>query len=60
MKLEPELDAEDKVEYKVKAIKDSTVYATEAIGQLLELYYLVFLKSYSEAKSTWESASTVM
>ena len=51
---EPELefDTGNIKEYKVEAIKDSAIYAKEAEGHLLSLYYLVSKKSYSEEKST--------
>lgn len=40
--LEPKFKAAKDTKNKVKAIKNSAVYATKAKSQLLELYYLVF------------------
>ena len=57
---EPKFDAGDNKEYKVEAIIDSAIYAKEAEGHLLSLYYLVFWKSYPEEKSTLEPFSTIM
>ena len=56
-----ELDAgDDSGEYKVEAIRDSTVYARESkSGQLPGLYYLVLWKEYLKEENTWEPASTV-
>ena len=43
----------DEEEYKVKRIRDSTVYAKEsATGHLLDLYYLVSWKGYPEEENT--------
>ena len=39
---EPEFDADDNKEYKVKAIKASAIYAKKLEGHLLGLYYLIF------------------
>lgn len=39
-------------EQKVKTIQDSTVSIKELISYLLERYYLVFQKKYSEKKIT--------
>lgn len=33
------LEARKNIEYKIKVIKDSTIYTTEVVGQLLILYY---------------------
>ena len=57
---EPEFNAGDNKEYKVKAIKDSVVYAKEAERHLPDLYYLVSWKCYPEEESTWEPSSAVM
>ena len=56
-----ELDAgnDEGGEYKVKAIRDSTVYARESAGYLPGLYYLVSWKGYLEEENTWEPASAV-
>ena len=56
----PEFEPGDNKEYKVEAIRDSTVYAKEADGYLLGLYYLVAWKGYPEEESTWEPSSAVM
>ena len=57
---EPEFDAGDNKEYKVKVIINSTIYVKEAQGYLPDLYYLVFWKCYLEEASTWEPSSTVL
>ena len=57
---EPEFDANDNKEYKVEAIIDSAVYAKEAKGHLLGLYYLVSWKGYLKKKNTWEPSFVVM
>ena len=57
-----EFDAGDNEsgEYKVEAIRDSTVYAKESeSGHLPGLYYLVSWKGYPEEENTWEPASAV-
>ena len=55
-----ELDAGDKGEYEVKAIRDSAVYARESeSGHLPGLYYLVSWKGYPKEENTWEPASAV-
>ena len=51
--------ADNNKEYKVEAIRDSTVYARESEGHLLGLYYLVSWKGYPEEENTWEPASAV-
>ena len=57
---EPEFDAGNNKEYKVKAIINNAVYAKEAEGHLPSLYYLVFWKDYPEEKNTWELFSVVI
>lgn len=42
LELEPKIKTGEDVEYKVEAIKDSTIYITKATEQLLELYFLIF------------------
>ena len=57
-----EMDAGDNEdgEYKVEAIRDSTVYARESeSGHLPELYYLVSWKGYPEKENTWEPALAI-
>lgn len=41
LKLESKLDKEDDIEYKLKIIKDSAIYATDTTGLLQGLYYLL-------------------
>ena len=48
------------MEYKVKVIQDSAVFAKEADGHLPELYYLVTWKGYAEKENTWEPFLVVM
>ena len=58
----PEIDAgnEDSKEYKVEAIRDSTVYANKSeSGHLPGFYYLVAWKSYPEEENTWKLLSAV-
>ena len=57
---EPEFDAGDNKEYKIKAIIDNAVYAKEAEAHLPGLYYLVSWKSYLEKKSTWEPSFAII
>ena len=57
-----ELDAgnNNSGEYKVEAIRDSTVYARELESSHLPgFYYLVSWKRYPEEENTWEPASAV-
>ena len=49
---EPEFDAGNNKEYKVKAMKNSIIFAKEAEKHLPGLYYLVFWKSYPEKENT--------
>ena len=39
-------------EYEMQAIQDSAVYAKDADGHLLELYYLIAWKGFLEEKNT--------
>ena len=51
---------DDSGEYKVKAIRNSAVYARESESNHLPgLYYLVLWKGYLEEKNTWELALAV-
>ena len=59
-KPELEFDADNNKEFKVKAIKNSVVYANESEEYLSNLYYLVSWKGYLEQKSTWKPPSTVI
>ena len=56
----PKFDIGNNKKYKVEVIIDSAVYAKEAEGQWLDLYYLVSWNGYLEEKSTWELFSTIM
>ena len=56
----PEFERGDDKEYEMEAIRDSAVYAKEADGHLLGLYYLVVWKGYLEEENTWEPSSAVM
>ena len=54
-----ELQAGNSEEYKVEAIWDSAVYASELeSGQLPGLYYLVVCKDYSKEENTWKPLLT--
>ena len=58
--LVPEFESGNDKEYKVKAIRDSTVYARESkSAHLPDLNYLVSWKRYFEEKNTWEPALAV-
>ena len=47
-------------EYKMKAIRDSVIYARQSeVGHLPGLYYLVSQKGYLEDENTWEHYFTV-
>ena len=54
-----ESDAGDNEEYKMKAIRDSAVYARESAGHLPGLYYLLSWKRYPEEENIWEPALAV-
>ncbi len=53
---------DDGKEYKIKAIRDSTVYAKkpDSSHHLQGLYYLVSWKNYPEEENTWEPALAVL
>ena len=57
----PELDTgNDSKEYKLKAIRDSAVYANKLeSGYLPSFYYLVAWKGYLEEKNNWKLLSAV-
>ena len=57
---EPEFDASNNKKYEVEAIKNSAIYAKEAKGHLLGLYYLVSWKRYPEEESTWKPSPAVI
>ena len=48
----PEFEPGDDKKCKVETIQNSTVYAKEANGHLLRLYYLVAWKWYLEEENT--------
>ena len=50
----PEFEPGNDKEYEMEAILDSAVYTKEVDRHLLELYYLVAWKGYSEEENTWE------
>ena len=57
---ELEFKASNSKKYKVEAIWDSAVYASESeSGQLPGLYYLVVWKGYPKKENTWELSSAV-
>ena len=56
----PKFEPGDDKEYEVEAIQNSVVYAKEADGYLLGLYYLVTWKGYPEEENTWKPSLTVM
>ena len=58
--LVPEFESSNDKEYKMEAIRNSAVYAKEANGHLLGLYYLVIWKGYPEEENTSEPSSAVM
>ena len=58
--LVPEYKLEDDKEYKVEAIRDSTLYVKKTNRVLLELYYLVVWKEYLEEENTWKPSLAVM
>lgn len=47
-----EFEVGNNKKYEMKAIRDSAVYAKKADKYLVELYYLVILKGYSEKENT--------
>ena len=56
----PKFELDNDNEYEVEALRDSAVYAKEANGHFLGLYYLVAWKGYPEEENTWEPSSAVM
>ena len=48
----PEFELGNNKEYKVEAIQDNAVFAKEADGHLLGLYYLVTWKGYPKEEKT--------
>ena len=56
----PEFELGNNKEYEVEAIKDSAVYAKEADGHLLGLYYLIAEKDYPKEENTWKPSLAVM
>ena len=55
-----EFNAGNNKEYKLEAIKNSTVYAKKVERHLPDLYYLVFWESYLEEENTWKSSFAIM
>ena len=58
--LVPEFEPGNNKHYEVEAIRDGAVYAKEADGHLLRLYYLVTWKGYLKENNTWKPFSAVM
>ena len=57
---ELELEAGNSKEYKIKAIRDSTIYASKSeLGPLPGLYYLVAWKGYPKEENTWKPSPIV-
>ena len=57
---ELELDAGNSKKYKVKAIRDSAIYAMKLeSGHLPGFYYLEAWKGYPKKRNTWEPFSAV-
>ena len=52
--MQSEFKIDNVEESKVEGICDSVVYTKKSDGHLLELYYLIFWKSYFKEKSTWK------
>ena len=50
LKPEPKFHALDNKKYKIKAIKNSILYAKKPEKYLLSLYYFIFWKNYLEKK----------
>lgn len=55
-----ELDKGNNKEYELKAICNSTVYASKSKSYLLRLQYLALWKSYFKEENTWEPVLIVL
>ena len=53
-------ETNDDKEYKVKTIKNNSIYTKKANRHLLRLYYLVVWNSYPKEKNIWKLLSEVM
>lgn len=60
MDIKQKLNSKNNRKDKVEVICDSKLYAKNAIGQFLILYYLVSWKSYLELENIWKPTSIVM
>lgn len=60
LELKLELNIREDKEYKVEAMKYSTIDTKIAVANLSKLYYLVSLKYYLEDESIWEPGSAIM
>ena len=56
----PKFEVGNNKEYEVEAIHNNAIYAKEADGYLLGLYYLVIQKDYPKKENTWKPFSAVI
>lgn len=60
LKLELKVDVREDKKYKVKAIKDSTIFTKTTKSQLAELYNLISCKNYLEDGNIWGQTLAIM